>query len=83
LPPVTIGAAAALGYVSPIATAFAYWAAVEIGRSVRATTMSMTLLVVPALGVLLSSIVLHEIISLSLVLGLFFIVIGIRATHPR
>jgi O-acetylserine/cysteine efflux transporter len=83
LPPVTIGAAAALCYVSPIATAFAYWAAVEVGRSVRATTMSMTLLVVPALGALLSSIVLHEMITPSLVLGLLFIVTGIRATHPR
>jgi drug/metabolite transporter (DMT)-like permease len=42
--------------------------------------MSMTLLVVPALGVVLSAIVLHERISLSLICGLFLIVAGIRWT---
>jgi putative oxidoreductase len=82
-PPLTIGAAAALCYVSPIATAFAYWAAVEIGRSVRATTMSMSLLAVPALGTLLSSIVLHEVISLSLLSGLGLIVAGICLVTAR
>ena len=82
-PPFAPAAAAALCYVSPIATAFAYWAVVEAGRSVRATTISMTLLAVPALGVVLSSIVLHEVISLSLLSGLFLIIAGIRLVTTR
>jgi drug/metabolite transporter (DMT)-like permease len=65
---------AALSYVGPIATAFAYWAAVEAGRAVRTTTMSMILLAVPGLGLLLSTLALHE--SLDLPLGLGILLIG-------
>jgi drug/metabolite transporter (DMT)-like permease len=77
-PPMTIRAVAVLSYVGPIATAFAYWAAVEVGRSVRATTMSMVLLAVPGLGLLLSVIALHESIDISLVLGILLVASGIR-----
>ena len=63
--------------VFPMATAFAYWAAVEVGRSLRATTMSMILLAVPGLGLLLSAIALHESIDVSLVLGIVLIGTGI------
>lgn len=76
-PHIPLRAVAALSYVGPIATAFGYWAAVEAGRSVRATTMSMVLLAVPGLGLLLSAIALHESLSLSLGLGIFLIVTGI------
>jgi drug/metabolite transporter (DMT)-like permease len=73
----------ALAYVGPVATAFAYWAAVEVGRVVRATTMSMVLLAVPGLGLLLSAFVLHEPLTLSLELGILLIAAGIWAiTNP-
>ena len=73
----------ALFYVGPIATAFAYWAAVEVGRVVRATTMSMALLAVPGLGLVLSAIALHESVSLSLELGILLIWAGIWVvTNP-
>jgi drug/metabolite transporter (DMT)-like permease len=74
---------AALSYVGPIATAFAYWAAVEVGRFVRATTMSMVLLAVPGLGLLLSTIALHESLNLPLELGILLIAAGIwGVTNP-
>jgi drug/metabolite transporter (DMT)-like permease len=82
-PHIPLRAVAALSYVGPIATAFAYWAAVEVGRSVRATTMSMVLLAVPGLGLLLSTIALHESLNLSLELGILLIGAGIRVVTNR
>ena len=73
----------ALFYVGPIATAFAYWAAVEVGRVVRATTMSMVLLAVPGIGLLLSTIALHEALTLSLALGTLLIGAGIWVVTNR
>lgn len=74
---------AALSYVSPIATAFSYWAAIDVGRVVRATTMSMVLLAVPRLGLLLSAIALRESRNLSLELGILLIGAGIWVvTNP-
>ena len=63
--------------MGPIATAFAYWAAVEVGRFVRATTMSMVLLAVPGLGLLVSTIAFHESLDLSLKFGILLIGGGI------
>jgi len=82
-PPVSAHALAALSYVGPIATAFAYWAAVEVGRSVRATTMSMALLAVPSFGLLLSAIALDEAIDVSLVLGILLVGAGIRVATKQ
>ena len=88
-PRIPLRAMAALSYVGPIATAFAYWAAVEVGRFVRATTMSMVLLAVPGVGLLLSAITLHESLNLSLELGIVLIGAGIWvvtspvSTSPR
>lgn len=70
-------ALAALSYVGPIATAFAYWAAVEVGRFVHATTMSTVLLAVPGIGLLLSTFAFHESLNLSLMLGIILIGGGI------
>jgi drug/metabolite transporter (DMT)-like permease len=50
LPPIPGRGLMALAYVGPIATAFAYWAVVEVGRRVRASTISMALLMTPSLG---------------------------------
>jgi len=82
-PRMPLRAMAALLYVGPIATALAYWAAVEAGRLVRATTMSVVLLAVPGLGLLWSAIALHESLSLSLGLGILLIATGIWVvTNP-
>ena len=82
-PRIPMRAMAALSFVGPIATAFAYWAAVEVGRVVRATTMSMVLLAVPGVGLLLSAIALHESLNLSLELGILLIGAGIWIVTNR
>ena len=76
--PLGAAAAASLAYVGPVATAFAYWAVVEAGRRVPATTLSMALLATPALGILLSALVLGETVGASLVAGAVLVGAGIR-----
>lgn len=71
-------AAASLAYVGTVATAFAYWAVVEAGSRVPATTLSMALLATPALGILLSAVLLGESIGASLVAGVVLVGAGIR-----
>jgi O-acetylserine/cysteine efflux transporter len=77
--PPAIGArgAASLAYVGPIATAFAYWAVVEVGRHFRAATMSMALLATPSLGILISAVTLGETVGPSLIAGVVLIGTGI------
>jgi drug/metabolite transporter (DMT)-like permease len=69
---------AALAYVGPVATAFAYWAMVEVGRQVPPHVIAMALLATPSLGILISAITLGEEIGLSLVSGVVLIGCGIR-----
>ncbi|MEP6618987.1 MAG: DMT family transporter [bacterium] len=69
---------AALAYVGPMATAFAYWAVVEVGRHFRASTISMALLATPGLGLLISTLTLHETVSISLAAGIVLVGVGIR-----
>lgn len=69
---------AALVYVAPVATAFAYWAVVEVGRHFRASTISMALLATPSLGLLISAATLGETVSGSLVAGVILVAGGIR-----
>ena len=69
---------ASLSYVGPIATAFAYWAVVEVGRHFRASTISMALLATPSLGLLISALTLHETVSASLIVGIVLVGAGIR-----
>src|SRR5262245_34971071 len=71
---------ASLAYVGPVATAFAYWAMVEVGQYVRATTISMTLLAVPCVGLLISALTFHETINVSLGLGVALVGAGVLAT---
>jgi drug/metabolite transporter (DMT)-like permease len=75
--PIDARGLAALGYVGPIATAFAYWAVVEVGRQVRASAMSMALLLTPSLGISISTITLGEPIGPSLAAGVALIGAGI------
>lgn len=69
---------ASLAYVGPVATAFAYWAAVEAGRRFRASTISMALLATPSLGLMISALTLGETVSISLVIGVILVGAGIR-----
>jgi drug/metabolite transporter (DMT)-like permease len=83
-PPIAARGLASLGYVGPVATGFAYWAVVEVGRQLRASTISMALLLTPSLGILISAVTLGEPIGLSLVVGVALIGTGIRlATKDR
>jgi drug/metabolite transporter (DMT)-like permease len=77
-PPIGITGAASLAYVGPIATAFAYWAVVEAGRHIRASTMSMALLATPGLGILISAFTLGEGVGPSLIAGVVWVGAGIR-----
>jgi drug/metabolite transporter (DMT)-like permease len=69
--------AATLAYVGFVATAFAYWAVVEIGRYLPASTISVTLLATPVLGLLISGIALGERVNSSLIGGTTLIFVGI------
>ena len=76
-------AALSLGFVGPVATAFAYWAVVEAGRHVRASTMATALLAAPVLGLFISAATLAESIDAALLAGAALIGAGIRlATAP-
>jgi len=77
LPTPNVRALASLAYVGPIATAFAYWAVVEAGRHVRATTVSVTLQGVPSVGLLISALVYREVVDVSLTLGIILIGAGV------
>ena len=80
LPPLNMRGLASLAYVGPIATAFAYWAVVEVGRYLRATTISMTLLAVPSVGLLISALTFRESLNVSLGLGVALVSAGVLLT---
>lgn len=80
LPRLNMRGVAALAYVGPIATAFAYWAVVEVGRYVRVTTMSVTLQGVPSVGLLISALTFHEPVNASLGLGAALVSAGVLLT---
>jgi drug/metabolite transporter (DMT)-like permease len=67
-------------YVGPVATAFAYWAVVEVGRRFAASTLSVALLATPPLGILFSTVSLREPIGPSLVCGALLIAAAIGVT---
>ena len=77
-PPVGPSGAVSLAFVGPVATAFAYWAVVEVGRHVRAAVLSMALLAAPALGILISALALGESVGVSLLAGVLLVAAGIR-----
>jgi drug/metabolite transporter (DMT)-like permease len=83
LPSVGMKGMAALAYVGPVATAFAYWAVVEAGRRFPASTMSMALLATPSLGILISALTLGETIGISLIAGVVLIGAGIRLATAK
>jgi drug/metabolite transporter (DMT)-like permease len=77
----------ALLYAGVMATAFAYWAVVEVGRRLPATTLSVGLLATPTLGLTISAITLNEPIGPALLWGLALVGVGIalttRGARPR
>ncbi|HEX5378476.1 MAG TPA: DMT family transporter [Phenylobacterium sp.] len=77
-PALAPSAMAALAYVGPVGTAFAYWAVVEAGRRHRASAISMGLLATPVLGILISAVTLHEAIDPPLMAGAALVGVGIR-----
>jgi drug/metabolite transporter (DMT)-like permease len=81
--PIGLSAALSLGYVGPIATAFAYWAMVEAGSRLRASTVSMALLATPPLGIAISVWTMHETLDRSLLGGVLLITLGIVLSVPR
>lgn len=67
-------------YVGPVATAFAYWAVVAVGRRFTASTVSVALLGTPPLGILFSTMWLREPLGPSLICGALLIAAGIGVT---
>lgn len=68
---------AVLAYNGPIATAFAFWAATSISRSLPAVTSSLSFLAVPAMGILVSAVSLGEVPDASLLGGFALILLGV------
>jgi drug/metabolite transporter (DMT)-like permease len=66
-------------YSGPLVTAFPFWAAVTAVRILPAVTVSLTLLLVPVIGLLSSALVLGESLSGTTVAGLLLIVSGVAA----
>jgi len=82
-PRIGVSGLASLAYVGPIATALAYWAVVELGRHIRASTIAMALLATPSLGLLISALTLGEPVDGPLIAGIALVGSGIRlATFP-
>ena len=68
-----------LGYGGVFGIAVAYWAAVNVNRSLPAGVTAIGLLCVPVVGLLCSAALLHEPLSAPLLLGMALIVAGIAA----
>ncbi len=69
--------AAELAYLGPIASAFAYWGAIELNRQIPATTISLLLLAVPVIGLVSSAIILDEHISFNTFIAMLLILAGL------
>lgn len=80
LPILELRVALSLAYVGPVATAFAYWAVVEVGRHYPPSILSMGLLAAPCLGLVISAVIFDEQIDFALVAGIVLIGAGLRLT---
>ena len=68
-------------YSGPLITAFPFWALVTVSRTLPAVTTSLTLLLVPMIGLLSSVIFLTEQINATLIVGLLLIVCAVAAVN--
>lgn len=66
-----------MSYIGPIATAFAFWGNIELNRRLPATNMSLILLAVPVIGLISSALVLGEVITMSMLLAMVFLLVGL------
>ncbi len=66
-------------YSGPVITAFPFWAFVTIARTLPAVTTSLTLLLVPVIGLLSSAVFLSEPMTATSVVGLLLIVSAVAA----
>ncbi len=66
-------------YTGPVITAFPFWAFVTIARTLPALTTSLTLLLVPVVGLLSSAAALSEPLDVTTVVGLLLIVSAVAA----
>jgi drug/metabolite transporter (DMT)-like permease len=66
-------------YSGPVITAFPFWAFVTVARTLPALTTSLTLLLVPVIGLLSSAVFLSEPLTATSVTGLLLIVSAVAA----
>ncbi|MDQ2993893.1 MAG: DMT family transporter [Pseudomonadota bacterium] len=64
-------------YNGLLATAFGYWAALMVSRNLPVVTTSLYFLAVPVIGLLLSSYILHESLTLTAMMAMSSIVFGL------
>lgn len=72
---------AILAYNGPIASAFCYWAVLAVTRSLPATTTSLSLLAVPAAGLVASALALGEPLGAPLIGGCALILGGVALVN--
>lgn len=68
---------AEMSYLGPVATAFAYWGMIEISRQLPPIKTSIILLAVPVIGFVSSALILHEQITINLIIAFILILIGL------
>ncbi len=68
-------------YSGPLITAFPFWAFLTVAQSLPAITTSLTLLLVPVIGLLSSAVFLFEPMNVTSVVGLMLIVSAIAAVR--
>ena len=72
---------AVLAYNGPVATAFCFWAALMVMKNLPTISTSLGLLGVPVAGVVFSSVLLSEPITLTIACGLLLIVAGMALVN--
>jgi drug/metabolite transporter (DMT)-like permease len=74
---------AAMAYIGPLATAFAFWALVAGGRLVPANVMSVAMLAAPMIGLMLSVSFMGETVTLPLIIGVVMIAASLLLNLKR
>ncbi len=69
--------AAIVAYQGALATGTAFWAGIVVLRNLGAVSTNLTLMAVPVVGVLSSALLLDEVITTSLVIGLLLVIVGV------
>lgn len=72
---------AILAYNGPIASGFCYWAVMAVTRALPAITTSLSLLAVPAFGLVASTVALGEALGLPLIAGCLLILGGVALVN--